>query len=90
MSAASDGLAALSDLARKVGAGAAGAGHPEIGTALAIASVALAAGSRAAAAGKDPLDEVTALLSPKEAVADVHQQWDAAIADRFPKSDPPE
>lgn len=55
-----------------------------------VASVALKAASGIAAAGGDPVIEITRLLTSSDGgVGEVHDDWDDFIANNFPKSQPP-
>lgn len=55
-----------------------------------ITSLALKVGAGIAAAGGDPVIEITRMLSPTKEVAGVHSNWDDFIGRNFPSaSEPP-
>lgn len=80
-----DALATAADIA---GGLAKTPGH--VGIVGGIAAVALKAGAAIARAGKDPVVEITRILSATPEVAAVHDEWDALIKRTFTtKSEPP-
>ena len=54
-----------------------------------IASVALKAGALFAEAGKDPLVEITRILSADPELKRVHSTWSSMLDAKFPASEPP-
>ena len=82
-------LADALDTAADIAGGMAAASGP-VGIVGGIAAVALKAGAAIARAGKDPVVEITRILSAEPEVAAVHSEWEALIDRTFAtKSEPP-
>jgi len=75
-------LEALSDVAAKA-APALTAANPVAGVAAGLVAVALRAGAAFAEAGKDPLIEISRILSAESPVAEVLDERSAALDDKF-------
>lgn len=75
----SDALAKAADLATTV----APVAPAPFDTVAKIAAAALKAGTAFAAQGKDPVAEVTRMLTADPEVKRVHDDWDAQIAAKF-------
>ena len=85
MSNVTDFLSSAADLASAVALAVPG----PAGIAAKIAAVALKTGTALASQGKDPVTEITRMLSPNKAVQGVHDEWDDFIERNFPKTQPP-
>lgn len=80
-------VSALSSAA-ELFAGVAPVGGP-IGIVAGVSAVALKAASAIAAAGGEPIKEISRMLSAHPEVTAVEDEWSRVIADRFPTSEPP-
>jgi hypothetical protein len=85
MSSVTDFLSSAADVASAVAQAVPG----PAGIAAKIVAVALKTGTVIAAQGKDPVTEITRMLSPNKAVQGVHDEWDDFIRRNFPPTQPP-